>query len=923
MRCGHDETYASWLYKAREEASDLHKCPCCGASNTHNSILRPFETGDDAAASVIATALYSELPYKTEKIVYEFGNDPVTNEPQRYTHKEHKELKRQFLTFSDNRQRAANFAIKFDETYKNALIKRLMYCVQEKHSEDLKNGVSFEQFAQWLADEFFDKKVFAEEKGNSISQTHLESKARYWLLRELINQKAKNSLTTKGGFCFYIDKDNKHENIDQREADICQVMLDYFIKKGAVKTPSFEHEEIELYRNNELYDGQHAGLSRADFIPEQRRTHPLLRCLNKLYTKTENLTPQDAEERSRNKLNNYWNYWIDENSKLLVRNGNRYRGNRYTVNLDKIKIKKADHLFFCDRCHKYYSVNIDNICLTPQCEGELKEINPDEWFKNDHYFQLYREFTPVPLRVEEHTAQLTPEKAREYQEEFCAETGGINVLSCSTTFEMGVDVGSLQTVFMRNVPPTPANYVQRSGRAGRSAESASYTLTYCKNAPHDYYFFNEPEKMISGSINPPDFNISNKEILYRHIFASALAVFWENNQQYYPTMQIQIREHQATIHPIGMFFREGYDRFKEFIRNRPQALTDYLLKAFPENVIDPNELINYTWYDYFFNGDRKLAERVFKQFNEEIQSLIDYRNNLRTEKRIIEDQADVFYVNAANQNDPNELDRLNREKETLQAKENNVVRSINTIWQKNVLSFLSSHALIPKYGFPTDIVNLNVPSGDENSVELERSLPIAIFEYAPESKIIANKKTFISRYILKPSGFEWTKRWYRICKECGAVTQSDLKENLPTSCSCNRGFNTPPLRYIVPEFGFAAEELKNTTNDYFNKNSRHIISYVGDCEQTLHKVEFSCNLHSLTLTRSKDNKLVIINDQIIRDNDDYRFRICNICGYATRGNETEHNKPNGEQCTGSFDTVKVCTVLPRYPPCRSRASTFA
>lgn len=90
----------------------------------------------------------------------------------------------------------------------------------------------------------------------------------------------------------------------------------------------------------------------------------------------------------------------------------------------------------------------------------------------------------VVIVVKEHTAQLDRKKAKQYQQDF--KNKKINILSCSTTFEMGIDIGDLETVFMRNVPPSPANYVQRAGRAGRRKDSAAYILTYCGTGSHDY-----------------------------------------------------------------------------------------------------------------------------------------------------------------------------------------------------------------------------------------------------------------------------------------------------------------------------------------------------------------------------------------------------------------------------------------------------
>ena len=84
----------------------------------------------------------------------------------------------------------------------------------------------------------------------------------------------------------------------------------------------------------------------------------------------------------------------------------------------------------------------------------------------NHYARLYSSSHSEPLYIKEHTAQLAKDQQTRYQEAFVQKK--INALSCSTTFEMGVDVGSLETVYMRDVPPSPSNYVQRAGRAGRA-----------------------------------------------------------------------------------------------------------------------------------------------------------------------------------------------------------------------------------------------------------------------------------------------------------------------------------------------------------------------------------------------------------------------------------------------------------------------
>ena len=113
-----------------------------------------------------------------------------------------------------------------------------------------------------------------------------------------------------------------------------------------------------------------------------------------------------------------------------------------------------------------------------------------------HYRALYRETAPVPLAAREHTAQWTGLEAADIQQRFLA--GEVNVLSCSTTFELGVDVGALSAVLLRNMPPTTANYIQRAGRAGRRSDTAALVVTYAQRRSHDLSRYQAPEAMLRG-----------------------------------------------------------------------------------------------------------------------------------------------------------------------------------------------------------------------------------------------------------------------------------------------------------------------------------------------------------------------------------------------------------------------------------------
>ncbi len=98
---------------------------------------------------------------------------------------------------------------------------------------------------------------------------------------------------------------------------------------------------------------------------------------------------------------------------------------------------------------------------------------------------------------------------------------------------MGVDVGTLETVFMRNMPPSPANYAQRADRAGRNNNTAAYAITFCNKSSHDFTFFRQPENMIKGKIKPPKFIVENDKIAIRHLYASSLGFFWQQYPEYF------------------------------------------------------------------------------------------------------------------------------------------------------------------------------------------------------------------------------------------------------------------------------------------------------------------------------------------------------------------------------------------------------
>lgn len=157
----------------------------------------------------------------------------------------------------------------------------------------------------------------------------------------------------------------------------------------------------------------------------------------------------------------------------------------------------------------------------PRCHGSAAPW-PDADVERHRTVRRMRRPDFRPLVADEHTAQVTNDRRVDLENRFkaTAAEAPLNVLACSPTMEMGIDVGGLDAVVLRNVPPRPDNYAQRGGRAGRRTR-VGLVVGYARNTPHDQYFFDHPEEMISGEIPAPAISLGNRDVILRHLAAIA------------------------------------------------------------------------------------------------------------------------------------------------------------------------------------------------------------------------------------------------------------------------------------------------------------------------------------------------------------------------------------------------------------------
>lgn len=855
LQCGHDKKYINRLIKVKESGQTLHKCPCCHSQNGQRSIIRPYYLGTEAATAVIATALYNELPGEEHHVSVETVNDEFFGMSTKRKNDSVVPISKQFLAFSDNRQTAAFFSSYLGMTYKSALNKRVICQVAVDKKEQLIDGMPMKQFVKSLALEM-EKHGLIKDDDDSMSEAWIS------ILSEISNYKAKSSTVNIGMVSFEPDFDevpaldslglNKEET-----QNIFRVLCRSMMKEAAIDCGlPFQKADIERFAISghlKGYENHSAGyMMIIGWTPEKNKTNKRKKFLLKVFKQT-----GADESKVEALLDSIWNY-LRSKDYLVQRSFGKK--NAYLLDVNQFKARKVSKLYKCTECKQITPYNVKGVCDSSSCNGHLEEYDYLNELKDNHYYKLFTELEMSPMVVKEHTAQLSSKKAYNYQKRF--KNKEINVLSCSTTFEMGVDVGSLETVFMRNMPPSPANYAQRAGRAGRSINSAAYAITFCPNSSHDLNYYNNPTAMIRGTITPPFFNTSNDKIVLRHVFASAFSFFWKKNASYYTKT-------------IGEFMElNGFDYLEEYLNSKPEELKNYLHAIVPADLHDYFGIKSFKWKKLLFdeNDNKGIVNIVRDKYVEEIDALEKAADQMALEKN---------------------------------SKIGGVFRSINTIKDQKLIDFLSKSGLIPKYGFPVDSVELQSGALSEinSSLRLSRDLMSAISEYAPESEIVADGKLLKSRYVRKLSGYEWPKYNYAKCDNCQNLNREPYVEKIDICKQCGQPISKRSRQYIIPRFGFLLdnEGEKPVGTNKPERTYRGSIFYIGD-ENVIEFHEYKVENHSIILGNSKMDQLAVLNES--------PFYICEMCGYGhisektiERRIEYKHKNPNGYKCQSEYLTA--------------------
>ena len=848
---------------------ELRRCVSCG-SRSNTGIVYRFLTGQDAPVSVLATALYQALPPSTDAEMEDLPGQG-----------------RKLLAFSDSRQDAAFFAPYLERTYQQVLRRRLILKTLLADSAGREGRLRLQDLVGRLQRQAEEAGLFTQCQSYDERQRLMAT----WLMQELIAWDRRINLEGLGLLRFRLVRPDRWRppepllqppwNLSPDEAwQLLELLLDTLRHQGAVTFPDNVDPRDEAFapRNRELFmreDRADAANGIFGWVPA-RGNNRRLDILTRLLARTTTLSEKERQTVARDALKGVWRHLTDPVSVWrdhLPGENQRRVGVVHRLShhyWEVVPLVAAEGVYRCSRCRGIFHINVRGVCPSYRCDGTLEPVDttaPD-WVQN-HYRQLYQFLEPIPLSAEEHTAQWTSTEAAAVQERFVR--GELNALSCSTTFELGVDVGELQAVLMRNVPPTTANYVQRAGRAGRRTDSAAFALTYAQRRSHDLTHYARPERIVAGRIRPPAVVVTNEKIVRRHVHSVLFAAFFRWAYQ----------ERGRRFGSVGAFFAPdepgptGPDLLRDYVEARPAQVREALQRIVPADLQDELGIADWGWLPNLWSDDGDgILDRVIQEVTDDLDLLRRLAEEAASERTRAGYQRAMHFQGV-----------------------------VQTVRGRDLLGFLGSRNVLPKYGFPTDVVELrtnHLPVEQADRIELQRDLRIAISEYAPGGEVVAAKRIWVGGGLNKRPDREWPTYYYAVCPECGRFHRSATPIEGPCTVCGGNLFGWPRLygSFIVPEFGFIVGDAPRPSGEarpqqlyasrvYFAEYATPAEEGVPSEPPFAESPELSSAQLQVWQRYSRYGKLALVNPGPLNRG----FRVCYACGFA----EPAPEQPTGQR----------------------------
>jgi len=488
------------------------RCPICRDTYGAHDILTPVSLGNSSALSHVSRTLIRELPDERRKL----------------------------LVFCDSRQDASHQArfIKSVEGY--LLLRRGIYTLLSQNGEP--------HDFRWLVDGLYHDRVEkgalprsrsrdaqarakASIEGELLTEFAIFTKVRAGLERlglVRVRYAALGDLLKSNEF---EDLCSRHDLVPELARRAVPALLDYMRTRRAV---GHEALQARLRPGDRLSDwyglkpGPIVGFPIAFRSPGQKGEKTGTYALVPTWAESGRASVQrlwcqlvdaEADEHGLEAIVD----WLTDQGYIeevrIGRDGDEVSG--LQVNLENVLFEVARSYARCSVCGRVAANELaGGRCFRVGCEGSLGEWSGPLSAGNLEALLVAANYAPT-LVPAEHSAAVTDAQRRDIEDGFTAAPPRYNVLACTPTLELGVNIGELEAVAMRNIPPNPAHYAQRAGRTGRESRMG-VVAGFARNTPHDGYFFDHPDEVIAGAIPPPRFNMDNLQAVARHVRSLAV-----------------------------------------------------------------------------------------------------------------------------------------------------------------------------------------------------------------------------------------------------------------------------------------------------------------------------------------------------------------------------------------------------------------
>jgi ATP-dependent helicase YprA (DUF1998 family) len=761
-------------------------CQSCGSRDS-SEIITPFHPGDQAFSTTICEVLYTHLPTSKDK-------------DNRHRLPGHG---RNLLVFSDNRQDAGFFAPNYQRSHEDLMVRRAIVHRLAQGATKLDAIAS-----DLTADKYLLKRGMTNRDGKPASRNELE---------QILKGKVFAEFCTPGGSRTSLE-DLALVSVDYPDVDcgaiaekagipvhlggnLVRWILDTIRLNRAIQMPTGSNitaMDSFVWGNYAQDDRRFTLVTKS---PDARfHLRPTLRAdgsphLNRYVDVLENKLKLNDWE---NILDTIWKELTDDDDgyeEPILISDEAARVLDYRI--ISLELRDSDKpVYRCDKCSKVSSYNVGGICTQWRCNGRTLKVEPDEWKTESlrsHYRHLYAELDNLPSAIaREHTASIATHVRAEIESGF--KSGRINILSSSTTMEMGIDLGDLEGVFLRNAPPDISNYQQRAGRAGRRAQAAPVSITYSRNRRYDQDVFENAERFLAKEPRTPHVHLGNPRLFQRHQFSILIS-------NYLSHLRLGIDPTRPGIQ-IGELF--GITRFNLGSNGQltpengaPPSFTKSDEAAFLNRLEDwlksPNS-----------QNARELATRLLTNLSGSLSP--DEAESLK----VTNDTLELDFIREMNRlcqtfgtrfrHYTEKADQLSQAGQTGgDALRNRAYRWAN----QRIVNFLSKHGIIPTYSFPVDSIDLEVTTSGFNtrsSVELSRDAKMGITEYAPGAEVIANGRLWTSYAIAQHPREFMPPFKYKICPNCQHIEAREDDSLIPQNCqSCNTPLTGKSRTFIEPK----------------------------------------------------------------------------------------------------------------------------